>query len=163
MTKPVFPRVNALFQSIEEAGRVANVLDKAYADATNPTYHTPFTVESDPQKTAMNMAGLYAADTAANILVGAQGPVTEEAYLAALDRIARNDLNEFDKYLVKNCANLAWRAGQPFRDIGSKPLNRITRDVNAQFNTLPNDEQDKDLVQTCTGAKLLLEWLSKNE
>lgn len=158
----VFALVSALFQSTDEAVRVANTLDKAYADATKPEYHTPFGME-DPQKIAMNQAGLYAADTAANLLAAQYSDVTEENYLEALKSIAEGKLDSDDKYVVKNCANLSWRAGQPFRDIGSKPLNRITRDVNAQFNTLPEDEQDKDLVQTRTGAQLILDWIaSKN-
>lgn len=156
-----FQKISGLFQSTTEAVRVANTLDKAYADATKPEYHTPFGADN-PQMIAMNLAGLYAADTAANLLaLDEDGQVDEDGYVEALQKIANKNLSPREKYLVKNCANLSWRSGQPFRDIGTKPLNRIMRDVNAQFNTLPEDEQDKDLVQTCTGAKLLLEWLSK--
>jgi len=154
---PCFERISLLFQSTEEAVRAANVLDKAYADATNPEYHKPFGADN-PQMVAMNLAGLYAADTAANLLalLNGHGTVSEEAYEAVLLRIAENQLSVVEKYVVKNCANLAWRSGQPFRDITSKPLGRITREVNAQFNTLPVDEQDKDLVQVITGARLIL-------
>lgn len=162
-TQTVFALVSKLFQTPDEAVRVANVLDKAYADATDPTFHTPFGIDN-PQMVAMNQAGLYAADTAANLLSAtAEGGPTEEAYLAALKLVAEGSLTPAQKYLVKNCANLAWRAGQPFRDIGSKPLNRITRDINAQFNTLPEDEKDKDLVQTRTGAKLILQWIEAQQ
>lgn len=155
-----FSLVGLLFRNVDAAVANANVLDKAYADATKPEYHTPFGVDS-PEKVAMNQAGIYAADTAANMLaVDGDGHVSEDDYVAALKRIAANDLSFQEKYVVKNAANLAWRAGQPFRDITTKPLNRITRDVNEQFNLLPEDEQDKDLVQTMTGAKLLLETIN---
>lgn len=155
----LFQRISALFQSVDDAVRVANVLDKAYADATVPSYHTPFGADN-PQMVAMNLAGLYAADTAANLLAAdVNGAISEDAYVLALRRIMEKQLTLWERYLVKNCANLSWRSGQPFRDMASKPLGRITRDVNAQFNTLPVDEQDKDLVQICAGAQLLLEYL----
>lgn len=169
----LFQKVTKLFQSIPDAVRVANVLDKAYADATDPAFHTQFDV-SNPQMVAMNQAGLYAADTAANILAALAykgeitddmtiaNLVTEESYFAALTLLAAGKLSVLQRYLVKNMANLAWRAGQPFRDIVTKPLSRILRDVNAQFNCLPADEQDKDLVQTRTGAALLISWINNN-
>lgn len=158
-----FQKISALFQSVAASVAAANVLDKAYADGVGqPDYHQPFTAESNPQMVAMNVAGLYAADTAANVLtMNAVGNADEEVYKESLERIVNNDLDHEERYIVKNLANLAWRAGQPFRDIATKPLNRITRDVNAQFNTLPEDEQDKDLIQIREGARILLEEITR--
>lgn len=161
MTSRLFSLIGLMFRSVDAAVKNANALDKAYADGVGkPEQHNPFGLEN-PQAVAMNQAGVYAADTAANILAAdANGNVSEDDYVDALERISTNKLDSREKYVVKNCANLAWRAGQPFRDIGTQPLGRITRNVNEQFNLLPVDEQDKDLVQTQAGAKILLETVS---
>lgn len=163
-----FGRVAALFQSIGESVRVTNRLDEAYANGVgHPEYHTPFDLETNPQMVAMNLAGLYAADTCAHIIGQASGRairtgdmVTGGQYLDALQRISDGDLSNWEKYVAKNCANIAWRAGQPFRDIETKPLNRITRDVNMPFAMLTPDEEDKDLVQIQEGGRILIEWIT---
>jgi hypothetical protein len=163
MDKIVFEKVTALFQSIDEAIVVANKLDKAYADGTgHPEYHTKDFGLKDPQMIAMNLAGLYAADTAANLLcLTLYGQVTEKLYVEALEALVAGDIDDTEAQIVKNLANLAWRAGQPFRDIATNPLGRITREINMQFNLLPPDEEDKDMIQVVEGAKILLEWIKK--
>lgn len=161
----VFEKITELFQSIEQSVIAANQLDKAYADGVNhPEYHTPFTLESNPQMVAMNLAGLYAADTAANILslvnFDDDSSSKEELYLICLNKIYNQFLTPAQEIIVKNIANVTWRTGQPFRDITSNPLNRITRSVNMQFNLLPEDEEKKDMIQICTGAGIILNYIN---
>ena len=156
-----FDQVSALFRSKNLSAAVANLLDQAYAEGCGkPDWHHDFGLEK-PEMVAMNLAGIYAADTAANVLAAFLGDVvggktTEEGYLAALKALVDNDLSRVERLIVKNLANLAWRAGQPFRDMATNPLGHIEREVNMQFNLLPLDEEDKDLVQLRRGAQLLL-------
>lgn len=163
-----FERVSVIFQNVDLTVEVANLLDKAYAEGTgNPDWHSPFDA-SAPEKVAMNSAGLYAADTAANMLaMMSSGEVTEESYVQALTELAvlgnpeaQPQVSDPKVFVALNAANLAWRAGQPFRDIGSKPLNRIGRSVNAQWTTLDKSEVAKDLIQVTTAARWLLAQLN---
>ena len=165
----MFEKVSQLFRSIDSTVIAANILDKAYADGVGkPEYHTPFGADN-PEKVAMAIAGLYAADTAANLLAMMErgllpdGSVFSGSYYKALCRLAHNsdDLSPGEVYIVMNAANLSWRTGQPFRDISTKPLQRITREVNMQFNQLSKEEQIKDLVQIVAGAKILLDWIDR--
>jgi hypothetical protein len=158
-----FSAVTALFQSIPKTVVAANLCDLAYnVGERKPGDHVPFTAES-PQTVAQNSAGLYAADTSANLIAvlrhgfNDEGKVDEADYTEALEAIATKSLDEHERFIAKNEANLAWRSGQPFRDIVKEPLIRITRSVNRQFNELPPNEEDKDLVQVVEGAKILLE------
>jgi hypothetical protein len=165
MSRNVFAVVSQCFQSPDFAVKAANELGKAYAEGVNrPEDYTPYDASS-PQKVAMDLAGLYAADTAANLIAAkagalVDGKIDEDTYVKALESLAAGDLDDEERYIAKNAANATWRAGQPFRDIMNKPLSRITRDINQQFNTLPVDEEDKDLVQTKRGAELLLEAIN---
>lgn len=160
----VFQKVTAFFQSIDQAVPAANRLDKAYADGVgHPEYHTPFDATSNPQMVAMNLAGIYAADTFGNMMSLYYGEeADEDAYVQALQDLEAGAITEDVKSIAKNLANLEWRAGQPFRDMAAKPLNRITREVNMQFSLLPSDEEDKDLIQVREGARVLLEHISKS-
>jgi hypothetical protein len=154
----VFAAISALFQSISASVAAANRLCKAHADgAGRPDYYMPYD-GSNPQQVAMYLAGLYAADTSANILATMAPCATPEAsYVDALRSIADGALDDDQKVIISNVANATWRAGQPFRDIADKPLQGITRDINIQFNELPANERNKDLVQVAEGAKILLE------
>ncbi len=163
MTTPstVFEKISNLFQSTEQAVLIANRMDKAYAEGTgHPDWHAPFGLDS-PQKVAQNLAGLYAADTFSHLVAYLRhGVVTESGYLEALELLVSGDLWVSGKYIAKNLANLAWRSGQPFLVEKDKTsLSRITRGINMPFALLPPDEEDKDLVQTREGAKILLEWV----
>ena len=158
-----FSAVTALFQSIPKTVVAANRCDLAYnVGEKKPGAHVPFGTE-EPQTVAQNSAGLYAADTSANLIAvlrhgfNDEGKVDEGDYTEALNAIATKSLNDQERFIAKNVANVAWRAGQPFRDIVKEPLGRITRPVNKQFNELPPSEEDKDLVQVVAGAKVLLE------
>ncbi len=157
-----FAAVARLFQSIPSTVDAANRCERAYYVGENkPHEYVEFGADK-PEAVAMAIAGLYAADTAANIIAAfrdgfnGEGKVDESAYTEALRAIATGDLDEFELYTAKNAANLSWRAGQPFRGIASKPLERLTRPINMQFNMLPSNEENKDLVQVVEGAKILL-------
>ncbi len=160
----IFSMVTKMFQSVNFSVAAANNADKAYADGTgNPQDHVPFG-EDQPEKVAVNVAGVYAVDTAANIIAVrryglAGGRVHPDAYTTALEDIYNGNLDADERYVINNCANLSWRAGQPFRGITTAPLARITRPVNMQFNELPVHEQDKDMTQIQAGAAFLLEQL----
>ena len=158
--KDLFLKVSNLFQSPKEMVRVANAMDKAYADGVGkPEWHTPFTIEN-AETVACNLAGLYSADTSANMLMALRKlECNEENYVLMLKDIIADNISETETYIIANVANVAWRTCQPFRGITNNPLDRITRDVNKQFNLLPQEEQDKDIVQVATGAGLLLNWL----
>lgn len=163
--KNVYQSVTKLFQSVEAAVAVANRLDKAYAEGVgHPEYHTPFDV-TNSQMVAMNLAGLYAADTYANLFVIGCSDTgsAEDEYITVLETLAAGDLSRAEKQFAKNLTNLAWRSGQPFRDLATNPLNRITREVNMQFNLLSPDEEDKDLIQIQEGARILLEWIKQHQ
>jgi len=162
----LFEKISQLFQSTDVAVQVANLLDKAYADGTgNPDWYAEFGSDK-PEQVAINLAGLYAADTAANLIARMRGVVDEDGYRNALKAVVEMgemenpDFNRMEVFVALNCANLAWRAGQPFRGIEKDPLDRITRDVNAQFMTLPNNEVDKDLIQVTEAANFLLKMIS---
>ncbi len=164
MTTAVFGRVTRLFQSTDLAVAVANRFDLAYYEGIGkPDDFKPFGIES-LQKVGENMAGLYATDSAANSLAAlstgldAAGGVTEESYVAALERIRDNDLSDRERYILMQDANVAWRACQPFRD-PKDPLCRLKRPVNRQFNEQPAEEQFKDVVQLQAGAKMLLSYI----
>lgn len=158
----IYEKVTAIFRSVESSVEAANILAKAYVDAVGkPEDYKPFGADN-PEQVALNLAGLYAADTAANILSATRYGASANAYLAALVNIRDNCLTRTEKYVVKNVANATWRAGQPFRDMATKPLNRISREVNMQFNQLPPDEMDKDLVQVQAAASFLLKEIGKS-
>lgn len=166
--RSAFEVVSRIFRSIPLSVAAANAMDLAYAEGVgHPEYHAADFGADQPQKVAENLAGLYAADTAANILAAYQygvdrdGKVTEVSYVRCLEAIRGASLDATEKFIVKNAANATWRAGQPFRDITTKPLNRIERDVNMQFNLLPGDEEDKDLVQVQKGAEIILDAIAK--
>lgn len=158
MPKNVFAVVAEVFQSIETAVVVANAFDKAYHDSVGqPDGYVPFTAETNPQLVAMNQAGLYAADTAAHMLaINYQDEITEENYVDALQQIASGSQIGTDYTLICLAANLAWRAGQPFRDMATKPFNRMGRAVNQPWASLSDEEKTKDFVQVQLGAQLLL-------
>ena len=158
----IYKKISNLFQSIEKSVLAANRLAKAYAEGTgNPDWYTPFD-QTEPQKVAMNLAGLYAADTAANVIAIMRAKqlkikLDEKDYLNALKDIANNNLLPTETFVVQNLANLSWRAGQPFGDLAEDPLGKIKRGVNTQFNLLNWEEKQKDLIQVHEGAKILLE------
>ena len=154
----VFERVAKLFQSIEEGVTFANGMAKAYADGVgHPEYYTPFGVDK-PEDVAMNLAGLYAVDTATAMIATVRycDGLNEANYLLVLQSIVDNDLTKSELFLARNAANLAWRSGQPFRNIATKPLDRITRAVNIPFVLLPEDEVAKDDSQLHQAAQQLL-------
>ena len=157
----VFAVVSALFQNIPKSVTIANRFQEAYyAGIGKPEDNTPFS-ENSPNDVAMNVAGLDAADSAANCIAQVKtGYVNETNYLKALEAIAEGRLNADETCIALNMANVAWRAGQPFRDMATKPLNRLARPVNAQFNTLPDYQQAKDLIQVVLGAQILLEEIA---
>ena len=161
--KNVFALVAAAFQSVPHAVMAANAFDLAYNTGVgNPAGHTPFDAVGNPQMVAMNQAGLYAADTTAHMIAMKDGQITEEGYLNALKAIASGDLTVDQRSLADLSANLAWRAGQPFRDITTKPFDRMGRSVNQPWATLSAEEQGKDFVQTQKGADLLLDYIKAN-
>lgn len=154
----VFERVAKLFQSVEESTAFANALAKAYADGVgHPEYYTPFGADK-PEDVAMNLAGLYAVDTTAAMIATLRynEGLTEKTYVKSLEAIATGELNNDFIFIARNAANLAWRAGQPFRGITNSPLNRITRPVNTPFVLLPNNEVAKDDSQLQAAATQLL-------
>ncbi|MCR4312580.1 MAG: hypothetical protein NUV56_04840 [Candidatus Uhrbacteria bacterium] len=157
----VFQIVSAVFQSVDDSVAAANAADKAYNDSTgNPEGYTAFGADK-AETVAINLAGLYAADSAANILaMMLDGVVNERTYVSALEAIADISLNATEKYIVAQVANVAQRAGQPFRGITSSPLARITRSVNMSFNLLPDDKREKDFVQLRAGAQFLLDKIN---
>lgn len=171
----IFGTVSDALQSVERAVDWANAAARAYHVGTggDPTAYEPFGVEK-PMEVAMNLAGAYAVDAAANIIAAQRMDTTqriaaqripvmphksyvksfEETYLQTICDIAHGNLGESERYIARNCANLAWRAGQPFRS-----LDRLARAVNAQFNTLPAAEIGKDDDQLRAAALKLLELL----
>jgi hypothetical protein len=158
--KRIFATVSTVLQSISLVAACANVCATAYAESTGGS-HTPFP-ETDQSNIAMNFAGLAAVDGAANAIAAMRGGVddelnvSEEGYLQALEDIATNweDLSNEEKYAAAIAANVAWRAGQPFRS-----LERLTRSVNVNFNMLPANEKEKDRVQLQAAAKFLLQQI----
>lgn len=161
LTKNPFVIVTGIFRAPEKCLEAANAADKAYADATGGT-HTPFGLDQ-PETLATNVAGLFAVDSAANALacmwfgLDSDGRVDPDNYVTTLQTIMNDGLSPIEKYVVMNFANATWRAGQPFRNMATKPLDRLTRPVNMQFNELPPNEQAKDWVQIAAAAKFLLE------
>jgi hypothetical protein len=159
--KRIFATVSTVLQSISLVAACANACAQAYADSTGGT-HTPFG-ETDQGNIAMNFAGLAAVDGAANVIasmrygVDNELNVFENEYLEALEAIAAwdDELSDKEKYAAAIVANVAWRAGQPFR-----ALERLTRPVNMSFNQLPANEKEKDRVQLQAAAKFLLEQLA---
>lgn len=162
MVQSCFDKVTQLFQSVHLLVIAANRLAKAYARGVkHPEYYKSFG-GGDPELVAINLAGLFAADTAANILAALSHErfTLEEAYIAALHRLAAMDLSDGERYIVMNLANLSWRTSQAFRDMKTAvPLNRLTQAINQQFNTLNPEEEEKDIVQIQEGAKILLEHI----
>lgn len=165
-TSSPFVAVTKLFQSTELAEKVANLFDRTYQEGIGKIEdYRSFTAVENPQMVAMNLAGLYAADTAANMIGILRRHITndhlfsEDDYVDIMRKIVDGNVTEDDHFAALQCANLAWRAGQPFRDIGTNPLNRITRNVNMQFNLLSEEEQGKDWVQIQTGAKIILNYI----
>ena len=153
----IFNKITQAFQSIETTCALANAQAKAY----DPNAAT--IAPDDQSGIAMNIAGVYAADSAANAIaalrapqtVGAPTTVSEEGYVAALRAIAEDDLDDVERYITRQFANVAWRAGQPFRGLA-----RLARPVNVQFNMLPTHEVDKDSAQIRAAAKSLLGLLA---
>lgn len=158
----VFNKITGIFRSKKIAVKAANILNRAYAEGTgNPDLYCQFD-ESHPEKVAINVAGLYAADTAASIIALLRSEKdVEKEYVKALEDIAQENLKNDEKLITNMCANLSWRAGVPFRDINSNPLNKIKREINMHFYLLSNDEKEKDLIQIVVGAKILLEEINK--
>lgn len=157
--KNVFRNVSALFQDLKAAVGFANRMDSAYR-ASQGQASEPFTAEN-VQAVAMNLAGLYAADAAAQMLVvthyGAGG-LTDDRYLAVLRRFAQGDFNPKSGSIADLCANLAWRSGQPFRS-----LERLSRPVNMSFALLSSSERAKDRAQIIEGARFILEHVTAKE
>lgn len=158
-----FEAVATAFQSVEFSVEAANSADLAYNTTTgNPGDHKPFTVEDNPQMVAMNLVGVYAADSAAHMLAADEhGHVSETTYLHYLKAIAEGCLTPREFTIADLAANLAWRAGQPFRDMATKPLSRITRQVNCPWGMLSTEEKPKDRIQIKLGAQTLLTKINK--
>lgn len=165
MKKSIFEVINGIYQSIPKSVAAANRLDKAYwIDIGKPEEYKPFTIKDDPEKVAINLPGLYATIAAMNILTLREldlhnGKTNEDGYVDTLQYIVEGGSLTYDEaYIVNTMANLAWRAQQPLRGLNTdKPLERITRDVNIDFNLLSPEEQAKDMAQIREGAKIILE------
>lgn len=161
----VFGAVARMFQSPTAAERVANALDREYAErAGKPEWHQPFTAKDNPEKVAISLAGLYATNGAGEMAAvvpdldnRTRVVVDAEKYITVLKKMRDSKLTPEEETPAMLFANVAWRSGQPFRDITSKPLNRLARPVNAPWGTLPWEERVKDLVQVRKAAELLLQ------
>lgn len=161
MKTTIFDAITAAYQNITWSVKAANACEQAYAELTGGTF-TPFT-EAEPQKVAMNLAGVYAADNAAQILAMQSNwfggtAIKPKAYERVLEKIAAGRLSPVEMQVVRLMANATWRAGQPFRG-----LERLTRDINVAFPLLKDldaVELQKDTVQIRTGAILLLEVIA---
>ena len=168
MTTSVFESLTRLFQSQELSLRAANHMNRAYyIGIGKPDEYKAYGLDQ-PQQVAMDLAGIYAADTAANN-VGHKfrDDGIETGYMRALELLAADEwsvLGSMDAtYMVMNVANTTWRAGQPFRDMATNPLNRIGRTVNMQFNLLSAKEQYKDIVQIRAAARFLLDHIREQD
>lgn len=159
-----FSRVTQLLSSITIAVELANAADKAYCNASGGKFvHVPFGAD-EPQKVAMNLAGYYAVDQAANTICAVRDPRFAgefHAWNMALASIAGDDLTATERYIARGIANATWRAGQPFR-----ALERIERKSESgapamtQFNELSVEEQEKDDVQLRSAARELFKRLA---
>ena len=110
----------------------------------------------------INLNILYNILNALNSRYGLQqGKVSEDAYKRGLEALSVWNLSAMEAYAAENAANATWRACQPFRDITTAPLGRLSRSVNCQFNALPNNELEKDAVQLKAAAAFLLERISQ--
>ena len=158
-----FTVVADAFQSVAFSVASANAADLAYHTGVgNPSGHVPFTAEDNPQMVAMNIVGVYAADSAAHMLaINYEGNLKEDTYVIYLHKIAEATLDRRQFAIVDLAANLAWRSGQPFRDMGDNPLGRIVRPVNSPWGALSQAERNKDRVQVQLGAQILLAVISK--
>jgi hypothetical protein len=163
-----FDVVTTILRSTELSVEAANRLDAAYwRGIGQPDGHKPIKSIS-PEKIGLNLAGLYAADTAANVIAAmhyglVDGKVQSFRYVQVLRDMANGDLDDLDMYILENACNLSWRAGQPLRDMSTEAYGRLGRDVNKQFNLLPDGQTQKDAVQGQEGARILIERIEEKE
>lgn len=156
----VFEKVTALFQDEDAALAFANIADAAYL-ASQGKVARPFGVDQYG-KIMQNLAGLYAADAAAQLVVllwyGAQG-LSEQRYVKTLEELASGTVwGDANRMVGDLTANLAWRSGQPF--LG---LTRLKRPINKHFSLLTPEERETDRLQIKVGAQFILDWLKQSE
>ena len=156
-----FEKVAALLRSIPAAVAFANQADAAYR-ASQGKSPEPFTAENEAS-VAMNLVGLYAADAAAlKIALYRSGDAStvdrDDAYIAALYRIAADDLGANACFIVESEANLAWRMANAMRGLA-----RIERPINMPFVHLLAEERAKDALQVRLGAQFILHWLATEQ
>lgn len=105
------------------------------------------------QKLAMNLAGFYALSEGLG-MIAEENPTDQHAASKLLDSIVNKTADQ--KNLNKMCrlAHATWAAGQPYR-------NRETRKVMQPWDTLPEGEKLKDMVQITAAAVVLERRTSK--
>ncbi|MEK7649038.1 MAG: hypothetical protein AAB400_03965 [Patescibacteria group bacterium] len=146
----VFQIISTLIQSVEGSVGLANMAALAYHVGTgnDPATYQEFGVDK-PIDVAMNLAGSYAVQTAASLIANQRnGEVTEYGYEKAIHDLASDNLTDSEKRIARQCANLAWKVGQPFRS-----LDRVTRAPMVDFNLLPEEEKIKDDDQIRAAAQ----------
>lgn len=151
--------ISEVLMSVEKSVELANAAALAYHVGTggDPATCLPFTSE-EPQQVAMNLAGAYAVQTAASVIseIRNNGEVTSMGFEMVIRDIAADNLSDLERSVARRCANLAWKAGQPFRGI-----DRITRSAMVDFNLLPTDEIAKDDDQLQAAAESLLRYVGR--
>lgn len=95
------------------------------------------------RKLAMGIAPVYAVIDGVGLLAR-DGRTQHEV----LNAVAQGTMGEDDANVLSRFAHTAWAAGQPFRG-------RETRPVMQPFDTLPPQEQMKDVVQVQAAANAL--------
>lgn len=153
----VFDTVTKLFQDLDATVEFANLTHATYQRAKGEPV-TTFGAD-DQDAVARNIAGLYAADAAAQLLVlqkyGADG-LTATHYVDALEGLIGDKLGKTSWATAELAANLAWRSGQPFRG-----LDRLQRSINKSFTSLTAQERESDRDKIKDGAKFILVYLQK--
>lgn len=135
---------------------VANRCDRAYAKGVgHPEWHKAFGL-SDTDKVAQNLAGLQAAITTVSIIADLRNLDTESNFIAILQEMAEESLNEVETRIALRLANATWGANQRWRVDGKYPHGRPLN----VFDGLPPDEVAKDMHQIVAAASWLLQKLS---
>lgn len=150
--------ISEVLMSVDKCVELANSAELAYHIGTgnDPETFVPMTL-FEPQRVAMNMAGVYAVQTASSVIAEIRdGKVTERGFEQALRDIATGNLSDLERSVARRCSNLSWKAGQPFRG-----LERIKRSAMVDFNLLPTDEIAKDDDQLRAAAKELIRYVGR--
>lgn len=167
-THQLLANIRAILRSAETTAEGANLADLAYhiSQGGKPEDYKPFDV-SQPEKVAINAAGLYALVEAVGLFAYLNGKPDDDGYVEGIrfyaqlgDTLPESEGARQMVSVAMRFAHATWMASQPFRDMTTKPLGRLSRDVVNVFDALSWEEQVKDLKQIVSAAKWLAEKLN---